>query len=106
MSKTWEDLIKPVITLTVICLIVSGILAFTNGATAPIIVENAAKAADAARTELLPAADSFTKVDYTGTGVVEVYKANNGAGYVITGTSKGYGGAVQMMVAFNKEGKI
>ena len=106
MSKTWDDIIKPVITLSVICLVVSAALAFTNSVTAPVIAANAAKAADAARIELLPAADAFTKVEYTGDGVVEVYKANNGTGYVITGSSKGYGGDVQVMVAFNKDSKI
>ena len=61
---------------------------------------------DSNRTELLPEADTFTKVECTVEGVTEAYKADNGAGYVITAASKGYGGDVPVMVAFNSEGTI
>ena len=39
-------------------------------------------------------------------GVTEIYKAKNGAGYTITAFGKGYGGAVNYMVAFDNDGKI
>lgn len=105
-SSTWNDLLKPVVVLTVICLLVSGALAATNGITAPIIEENAKKAADATRIALLPEAEAFEQVEYTGTGVREVYKATNGVGYVITGVAKGYDGDVPVVVAFGADGKI
>lgn len=106
-NSTWNDLLKPVVVLTVICLVVSFALAYTNKITLPIIEANAAKAADAARVELLPqATDGFEKVDIEMENIVEMYKAKNDAGYVITSTSKGYGGTIKFMTAYDNDGKI
>lgn len=107
-NSTWNDILKPVVVLTAICFVVSGILGFTNGITAPIIEENARLAADAARIELLPEATTgFEMVEGVDMeGVAEVYKALNGAGYTITSFSKGYGGNINLMFAFDKDGKV
>ena len=107
-NSTWNDILKPVVVLTTICLVVSGLLGLTNSVTAPIIEENARLAADAARIELLPTAtDGFDFVDGVDMeGVTEIYKARNGAGYTITAFGKGYGGAVNFMFAFDNDGKI
>ncbi|MBR4035857.1 MAG: FMN-binding protein [Oscillospiraceae bacterium] len=107
-NSTWNDILKPVVVLTVICVVVSGLLGLTNSITAPIIEENARLAADAARIELLPTAtDGFDMVEGVDMeGVTEIYKARNGAGYTITAFGKGYGGAVNYMVAFDNDGKI
>ena len=107
-NSTWNDILKPVVVLTVICVVVSGLLGLTNSITAPIIEENARLAADAARIELLPTAtDGFDMVEGVDMeGVTEIYKAKNGAGYTITAFGKGYGGAVNYMVAFDNDGKI
>ena len=107
-NSTWNDLLKPVVVLTVICVVVSGLLGLTNSVTAPIIEENARLAADAARIELLPTAtDGFDLVEGVDMeGITEIYKARNGAGYTITAFGKGYGGAVNFMFAFDNDGKI
>ena len=107
-NSTWNDLLKPVVVLTAICLVVSGLLGLTNSITAPIIEQNARLAADAARIELLPEATTgFEMVEGVEMdGVTEVYKALNGAGYTVTGYGKGYGGNVEFMVAFDADGKI
>ena len=107
-NSTWNDILKPVVVLTAICLVVSGLLGLTNSITAPIIEENARLAADAARIELLPeATDGFEMVEGVEMdGVTEVYKAKNGVGYTITAFGKGYGGNVNYMVAFDNDGKI
>lgn len=107
-NSTFEQIVKPILVLSVICLIVSGLLAVTNSATAPIITANAKAAADEARIELLPDADSFTQVDYTDPDgiVTEVYKADNGAGFVISGAAKGYGGELPVMIGITKDGAI
>ncbi len=107
-NSTWNDIFKPVVVLTVICVVVSGLLGLTNSVTAPIIAENARLAADAARIELLPdATDGFEMVEGVEMeGVTEVYKALNGVGYTITAYGKGYGGNVNFMVAFDNDGKI
>ncbi len=103
----FKDFIKPVLVLVIICLITSTLLAVTNNATAPVIETNSKAAADASRREVLPEADSFTLMEgLTNEYVTEVYKADNGAGYVITAQAKGYGGQVPVMVAFNTDGNI
>ena len=58
-SNTFKEYIQPVVVLVAICLVMTFALAYVNSITAPMIAENSAKAADAARSELLPAATSF-----------------------------------------------
>ena len=108
MKNTWNDFVKPIVVLGVICLVTSLLLAVTNNVTAPIIAENAVKTANATRQALLPSADTFTEVapETPTEGVTAIYKADNDSGYVITAQAKGYGGEVPVMVAFNAEGTI
>ncbi len=105
-NKTFEMIVKPIIVLSVICLIVSGLLAVTNNATLPVIEANNKKIADAARAEVLPEATSFSQVEYTDEIVTEVYKADNDAGFVITGKAKGYGGDLPVMIGIKADGTI
>ena len=107
-NSTWNDLLKPVVVLTVICVIVSAALAAVNSITAPIIAAAAAEAANAARYELLPEADGFEAIEVEVEGVTEMYKATNDAGYVISAQGNGFGGngSVKMMVAYDNEGTI
>ena len=96
MKNTWNDFVKPIVVLGVICLVTSLLLAVTNNVTAPIIAENAVKTANATRQALLPSADTFTEVapETPTEGVTAIYKADNDSGYVITAQAKGYGGEV------------
>ncbi len=105
-NKTWQDIGQPIVVLTVICLVTALLLALLNSATAPIIEANTKRAEDALRRQLLPSASDFEVVSYNGPDVVAVYKATNGSGYVITGSAKGYGGQLPVMVAFDQSGKI
>ena len=81
-SNVMTDFGAPIIVLVLICVIMSGLLAFTNGITAPIIAEAERKANEEARLEVLPSADAFEKVEAGSLpdAVREVYKASNGAG--------------------------
>ena len=102
-----NGLVKPTVVLGVICLITTAALAFTQGVTGPIIEENSRKAADAARIQVLPEADSFTQVEAElPDGAVDAYAANNGAGYVITTQANGYGGPIQVMMGIDMDGKL
>lgn len=103
--------VVPIIVLTVICLVVSGILGVVNDMTAPIISEAAAKEAEESRTEVLPAADSFTQVDLTAyadmpASVQELYTADNGAGTVAILTGSGYGGTMKIIVGIASDGTV
>ena len=105
--SNWNKIFKPIVVLCVICIVMTGALAATNGVTAPIIEAATLAAQEKARTELLPEADGFAPVaDLAVENVVEAYTANNGVGTVVTSTSKGYGGTMTVMVAFTPEGTI
>jgi len=106
MKKYWS-MIKPVLVLTLICVIASGLLAVTNDITAPIIEANAIAAQNATKVALLPTADTFEDLDISELkGVTAASKAANGAGYVITGSASGYDGQLPVTVAFDNDGNI
>ena len=105
--SNWDKIFKPIVVLCVICIVITGALAATNSATAPVIAEATRLAQEQARTELLPEADGFEKVEGVAVeNVSDVYAATNGTGYVITSTAKGYGGTMTVMTAFGPDGTI
>ncbi len=109
-SSVFTDFVAPIGVLTIICLVMAALLAFTNGVTAPIIAATEARAAEEARMEVLPEADSFELVTADGLpdSVTEVYKAANGSGYVFSITATGYGGknTLKLAVGIDMDGKI
>ncbi len=103
------SLVSPIIVLVLIGSIVTGALALTNQITAPVIAEQQAKAAEAAKQVVLPDGVDFTAV--TGVEglpaeVISVDEAGNGAGYVITTETKGFGGVIQAMFGIDADGAI
>jgi len=103
-----REFFMPVAVLVTICLVISAALALTNQVTAPIIAAAEQAAADAARMEVLPGADSFEAAEASGLPpeVREAYRAANGAGYVLLLTAKGYGGDINMICGIGPEGTI
>ena len=98
-SSAKADFVQPILVLTVICLVVSLLLAVVNNVTKPVIDATELAIAEAARAEVLPQADGFVKVDAPlpeGSFVTEAYEATNGAGYVFMITCNGYGGKSTM----------
>ena len=105
--KFVKEFIGPAAVLTVICLVISAALVLTYDTTKPIIEAARAAEADKARTEVLSGGDKFEKVSVSGVeGLVEAYKATNGAGYVITTFAKGYGGPLNVMTGIKADGTI
>ncbi len=109
-SNVFTDFVAPIGVLTIICLVMAALLALTNSATAPVIAATEARAAEAARMEVLPAADSFSPVSADGAPdtVKEVYRAENGSGYVFSTVSQGYGGknTLKLTIGIDMDGKI
>ncbi len=109
-SSAFTDFVAPIGVLFLICVVMTFLLALTNSATAPIIAQAEAEAAEAARAEVMPEADSFSPVEATGLPdtVTEVYRADNGAGYVFSITTTGYGGknTLKMTVGIGSDGTI
>ena len=111
MKNVKADFVMPIVVLMLICLVMSGLLAATNFITEPIISAGDAQRAEQARIDALPAADGFTKLDYTapeGSTVSEVYEATNGAGDVFMLKTTGYGakGSLQIICSIDADGKI
>lgn len=96
----------PTIVLVIICLVITFALATTFKATEPVIKATMEKEAELARSAVLPESDGFELVNSTGEKVLEVYKATNDTGYVITTFDKGYGGRIKVITGFSKEGLI
>ena len=113
-NDNFKEYGMPVVVLVAICFFTTLLLALTNSVSAPIIVRNAEISATANRTELLPEADGFTKVEDieyctssdAKASVTDVYKADNGAGYVMTCVTKSFGGDLTMMVGLDSTGAI
>lgn len=102
-----ETMIGPTVVLLIICLVVSGALAFTYQLTAPQVEKINKANADAARMAVLPEADSFVAVEGDlPAGVTEYYISQNGAGVVVTTENKSFGGVCTVMIGFNAEGAI
>jgi electron transport complex protein RnfG len=112
-ESTFKEMIVPLIVLVAICLVVSALLGFTNGVTAPIIEAHKQEAAATTRKEVLGiAAESeaaFTEIacDTAALGIESAYKEDSGRGYVITSKNKGYGdGGVTVTVGLDSGGKV
>ena len=111
-SENFKENIQPTLVLVLICLVITFALAYVNFITAPIIEENTARAADATRAELLPAAESFD--EYDGELYVHVpdkvfvqdcYIAD-GIGMVVTVQTKSFGGLLTEMIGIDQDGAI
>ena len=105
-----KDFVMPILVLTLICLVTSAILSYTNDITAPIIAETERERAEATRLEVLPEADSFELVNIENLPetITEVYRAVNGAGYVFMITADGYGGkdTMNLICGIDSDGLI
>ncbi len=107
-GNTFQEMIKPLLVLVVICLVVSALLGFTHSVTAPIVEENERIAAEQTRKSVLAGAESFTEIecDTAALGITSAYKEDSGKGYVITAGRKGYGGEVVVTVGIDGSGKV
>ena len=98
----------PTMVLMIVCIIVTLALTLTYQVTGPVIAANAKANADAARARVLPAGEGGYSpvVCALSEGILEVYAADNGSGYVITAKDKGFGGEIVVMAGFGADRKI
>ena len=102
MKIKFKDIFVPAVTLLVICLVVSALLAGTNALTKEPIAENSLKKSQEAMQSVCPDAVSFEGAK----GIeIEVYKALDANGEIIgcaiPVAAKGYGGDVSVMVGIS-----
>lgn len=101
-----KEILIPTVSLFVICLCVTALLAVTNAVTKDAIAYQQELSAAESRQAVCPVAVDFEKVEYDVQGV-ECYKAldesGNLIGYAISSASRGYGGDVKVMTGINSE---
>ena len=110
MSKLKEILI-PTVALFVICLISTALLGGTNMMTADKIEQVASETAEKARTAVCSSASSFEEKKLTVDGSEYTFYVGKDAGgetvgYTVTTQDKSYGGTIEIMTGFDKDGKI
>jgi len=109
-----REMVKPTLSLFIICLAVSFALAFVNSITKDTIAQRALADAEEQRRLVFSEADSFKLLegweDKDESGLVkEVYEAYAGdspAGYVVSAAQSGFGGEIPVTVGISNEGKI
>lgn len=109
-----RDMVKPTLSLFIICLVVSFLLAFVNGITKDTIVQRAAADAKEQRKLALSEASNFKKIDgWEGkdkSGLIReayaAYSGDNLIGYVFSASPKGYGGEIAVTVGISREKKV
>lgn len=106
-----KEILIPAVSLFLICLVVTALLAVTDMFTAPQIEKLAAETENKTKAEVLAAADTFSD------GILYVYEnteytyyigsaAGEQIGYVFNTSAKGYGGDIRIMVGVDMEGKV
>lgn len=103
-----KHFLMPVISLLIICLVMSGAVSLANFFTKDKIAELEAEKTRAAISELLP--DTARAERDTQVGEYEVYNCYDGGGQLIgkayNATAKGYGGDIAVLVALSGESKV
>lgn len=91
--------------LLIITAIASGILAYINSFTEPVILDNQRKAKEEARKEVLPEADSFEEIGMINAEQAFVGKDKDGniVGYTFLASKYGYSSDVKSMVGISQD---
>ena len=103
-----NDFVMPILVLSLICLVISGALAFTDSVTRPVIAEAGALRTESVRLEIIPQATGFEIIEADGLPetVVGAYRTINDVGYIFMVESSGYGGDIQLICGVGMDGKI
>lgn len=110
-----RELLKPVLSLFIICFVVALCLSVVNFYTCDVIAQRAIQDAATVRKQVLPAADFFTEKkdwiprDASSSIIREVYlgtASGKPVGLVCTAWSKGYAGEIKVLVGIGLDGTI
>ena len=107
-----KEIIVPAVSLFLICVVVTALLALTNAVTAPKIDARAVETQDASKKQVLSSAASFSEEKQVeNDGVSYPYYdglASDGSvmGYVFVTSAKGYGGDISVMVGVLGDGTV
>ena len=107
-----KEIIVHAVSLFLICVVVTALLALTNAVTAPKIDALAVETQEASKKQVLSSADSFSEEKQVEKdGVSYTYYdglASDGSvvGYVFVTSAKGYGGDISVMVGVLGDGTV
>lgn len=107
-----KDVLLPVVVMTLVCVVVTLLLATVNAVTRDRIAELAVQADTAFKQTILPDATVFADRDVSAghpdvSSVVEGSDASGASvGHVVTAVSRGYAGPVSVMVGVAPDGTI
>ena len=107
-----KEILVPAVSLFIICLVVTALLAVTNMVTAPKIDELAAERQNEAKKVVLSDAESFSdEKTVEKDGVQYTYyeglsQSEEKIGYVFLTSAKGYGGDIDIMVGIGNDGSV
>lgn len=107
-----KEIIVPAVSLFLICVVVTALLALTNAVTAPKIDALAVETQEAAKKQVLSSAASFSEEKQVEKdGVSYTYydglaSDGNVMGYVFVTSAKGYGGDISVMVGVLGDGTV
>ena len=108
----FSEYIKPILSLTIICLLVTAMVSGTYQLTKPVIEKALDAASNEARKAVLPNAESFEKVDLDKEtldkfGVIEAHVSND-EGLAVKVSSKGYSTSsnIVLMVGIDSNGTV
>ena len=107
-----KEIIVPAVSLFLICVVVTALLALTNAVTAPKIDALAVETQEASKKQVLSSANSFSEEKQVEKdGVSYTYYdglASDGSvvGYVFVTSAKGYGGDISVMVGVLGDGTV
>lgn len=103
------EFVRLSVTLFVIAGVMALIVALVNNITAPVIAGINEKKTSDALLAVLPEADGFTDITNDvelADSVESVWRAQNGAGFCVKVCPQGYGGAIETIIGFDKDGAV
>ena len=96
---------SPAVVLTLVCVVITFLLATTYGATKDTIAANIIREQEMAMKTLLPDADNFVELPTPEIkGISKLFEVKQNAetiAYVVMSEGRGYGGKFPVIVAFN-----
>ena len=102
--KNTRYILRLTVTLFLITAVVAGLLGFVNYLTEERIAAGQREKAKNAMQEVLPA-ENYELLEASAEGINAVYRADD-LGFVVDVTVNGFGGAINMMVGVDAEGRV
>lgn len=106
-KKKESGMISLILVLTIISVVMAALLGMVNKMTAPAIADNTWKKTETSMNKVLPA-DSYTKLDYTGSDpyVVAIYQAGEEGKVVLVTPTSGFNGGIEMIAGIANDGTV